>query len=89
MRLVAVIGALVIVVAIGAAVYFFGGFYSVAATEEIAPVAWILVHVRQAPVDRHATEGSPTPLDNAAGGRGRGRMPSPRAAAPIATARRR
>ena len=56
MRLLAVIGALATIVAIAAAVYFFGGFYSVAATEEIAPVAWVLVHVRQASVDRHATE---------------------------------
>ena len=66
MRLLAVIGALAIVVAIGAAVYFFGGFYSVAATKEIAPVAWILVKVRQASVDRHATEGPPMSLDDAA-----------------------
>jgi mono/diheme cytochrome c family protein len=67
MRSLAVIGALSIVVAIGAAVYFFGGFYSVAATEESAPVAWVLVHVRQASVDRHATEAPPPKsLDDAA-----------------------
>ena len=42
MRLLAVIGALAIVVAIGAAVFFFFGFYSVAATEDSAPVAWVL-----------------------------------------------
>src|SRR5579859_218360 len=66
MRLLAVIGALAIVVAAGAAVYFFGGFYSVAATEEIAPVTWILVHVRQASVDRHATGTPPMSLDDAA-----------------------
>ncbi len=66
MRLLAVIGALAIVVAIGAAVYFFGGFYSVAATEEIAPVAWVLTHVRQASVDRHAAEGPPMSLDDPA-----------------------
>jgi Cytochrome C oxidase, cbb3-type, subunit III len=66
MRLLAVIGALALAVAIGAAVYFFGGFYSVAATEEIAPVAWALVHVREASVDRHATEGPPMSLDDAA-----------------------
>jgi hypothetical protein len=59
MRVLAVIGALAIVVAIGAAVYFFGGFYSVAATEESAPVAWALVHVRDASIDRHATEAPP------------------------------
>jgi mono/diheme cytochrome c family protein len=66
MRLLAVIGALAIVVAIAAAVYFFGGFYSVAATEEIRPVAWVLAQVRQASVDRHATDGPPMPLDDAA-----------------------
>src|SRR6266700_117987 len=66
MRLLAVIGALAIVVAVGAAVFFFGGFYSVAATEEIAPVAWVLVHVRQASVDRHATAGPPISLDDTA-----------------------
>ena len=66
MRLLAVIGALAIVFAIGAAVYFFGGFYSVAATEEIAPVAWVLVHVRQASIDRHAAEGPPMSLDDPA-----------------------
>src|ERR1700741_5114113 len=66
MRLLAVIGALAIIVAIAAAVYFFGGFYSVAATEEIAPVAWVLVHVRQASIDRHATARPPMSLDDAA-----------------------
>jgi mono/diheme cytochrome c family protein len=62
--LLAAIGAFSIVVAIGAAVYFFGGFYSVAATEEIAPVAWVLAHIRQASVDRHATLGPPISLDD-------------------------
>jgi mono/diheme cytochrome c family protein len=66
MRLLAVVGALAIVVAIGAAVYFFGGFYSVAATKESAPVAWVLVHIREASVDRHATAGPPASLDDAA-----------------------
>ena len=66
MRLLSVIGALAIVVAIGAAVYLFGGFYSVAATKEIAPVAWVLVQIRQASVDRHATEGPPMSLDDPA-----------------------
>ncbi|HEX3349878.1 MAG TPA: cytochrome c [Acetobacteraceae bacterium] len=64
MRLLAAIGALAISVAIVGIVYFFGGFYSVAATEEIAPVAWALVHVRQASVDRHATEPPPVSLDD-------------------------
>ena len=66
MRLLAVIGALAIVVAIGVAVYVFLGFYSVAATEEPAPIAWVLVHVRQASIDRHATEAPPKSLGDAA-----------------------
>jgi mono/diheme cytochrome c family protein len=67
MRLLAVIGALAIVVALGAAVYFFGGFYSVAATEpEPGPVAWTLIKVRQASINRHATDPVPGTLDDPA-----------------------
>jgi mono/diheme cytochrome c family protein len=67
MRLLAVIGALAIVVALGAAVYFFGGFYSVAATEpEPGPVAWALIKVRQASINRHATDPVPGTLDDPA-----------------------
>ncbi len=64
MRLLAVIGALAIIAAIGAAIYFFGGFYSVAATEEPAPVSWVLTHIRMASIDRHATEEPPVRLDD-------------------------
>jgi mono/diheme cytochrome c family protein len=66
MRLLAIIGALAIVGAIGAAILFLGGFYSVAATEEIAPVAWVLIHVREASIDRHATAQPPGSLEDAA-----------------------
>ena len=67
MRFLALIGALAIVVAVGAAVYFFGGFYNVAATEaEPAPVAWALVKVREAAVNRHATEQPPASFNDAA-----------------------
>jgi mono/diheme cytochrome c family protein len=67
MRLLAFIGALGIVVAVGAAVFFFGGFYSVAATEpEPGPVAWLLIQVRQASINRHATERPPTAIDDPA-----------------------
>ena len=49
MKLLALIGALAILVAIAAAVYFFGGFYSVAATQEDpAVVKWALTNVRTA-----------------------------------------
>ncbi|MBV8651385.1 MAG: cytochrome c [Alphaproteobacteria bacterium] len=66
MRFLAVIGGVAIAIAIAAAVYFFGGFYNVAATEEIAPVAWVLAHVRAASIDRHATQGAPLSLDDPA-----------------------
>jgi mono/diheme cytochrome c family protein len=67
MRLLAFIGALAILVVIAAAVYFFGGFYNVAATEQDpGVVAWVLVHVREASIDHHATAQSPGSLDDPA-----------------------
>ena len=67
MRILAVIGALAIIVAIAAAVFFFGGFYNIAATEQDpGPVAWVLVHVRQAAIERHATDAPPGSLDDPA-----------------------
>jgi mono/diheme cytochrome c family protein len=67
MRFLAVIGALAIIVAIAAAVFFFGGFYNIAATEQdLGPVAWVLIHVRTAAIDRHATDTPPGPLDDPA-----------------------
>jgi len=67
MRLLAVIGLLAILAAIGAAVLFFGGFYSVAATaEDPGFVNWALIRVRMASINRHAAEQPPDPLDNPA-----------------------
>jgi mono/diheme cytochrome c family protein len=67
MRLLAVIGILAIVVAVGAAVFFFGGFYSVAGTaEDPGVVNWTLIRVRMASVDRHATERPTASLDDPA-----------------------
>jgi len=67
MRLLAFIGFVAIVIAIAAAVYFFGGFYSVAGTQDDpAIVKWVLVNVRTASINRHATDASPIPLDNPA-----------------------
>ena len=64
MRLLAVIGALGIIVAIAAAGFFFGGFYNVAATQaDLPPVAWALIKVRMASVDRHATVLPPVGYD--------------------------
>ena len=67
MRLLAVIGALAIHVAIAAAAFFFGGFFNIAADEQDpAPVAWALIHVRTAAIEHHATDVPPTPLDDPA-----------------------
>jgi mono/diheme cytochrome c family protein len=66
-KLLALIGLLAIVVAILAAGYFLGGFYSVAATEpEPDIVAWALTRTRVSSVARHATGTPPTSLEDAA-----------------------
>jgi hypothetical protein len=66
MRLLSLIGALGIIVGIAAAVFFFGGFFNVAATNaEPAPVSWALIKVRMASVDRHATDRPPAGWDAA------------------------
>jgi mono/diheme cytochrome c family protein len=67
MRILALIGALGIVVGIGAAIFFFGGFYSVAGTQEDpAIVHWALLQVREASISRQATDKPPAGLDDAA-----------------------
>jgi mono/diheme cytochrome c family protein len=61
LKALALIGLLGIVGGIGAAVFFLGGFYSVAGTqEEPSIVRWALIQVRQASIARHAaTVGAP------------------------------
>jgi len=60
MRLLAVIGALAIALAIAAGVYLLGGFYSVAASQDDAgAVVWALTRVRNASIGRHADSGAP------------------------------
>jgi mono/diheme cytochrome c family protein len=67
MRFLATIGALAIIVAIGAAVYFFGGFYSVAGTQEDpAIVHWALEKVRTISINRHANDAPPANLNDPA-----------------------
>ena len=67
MKFLAVVGALAILMAIGAAVYFFGGFFSVAGTrQDPAIVASALIHVRQASIARHAVDLPPMSLDDPA-----------------------
>jgi mono/diheme cytochrome c family protein len=67
MRILAVIGALAIVVGIGAATFFFGGFYSVAGTaEDPAVVTWALTRVRNAAIDRYALDQPPASFNDPA-----------------------
>ena len=67
MRFLALVGALGIVAAIGAAVFFFGGFYNVGGTAyEPAIVKWALVHVREASVRHYAGVTGSVNLDDAA-----------------------
>jgi mono/diheme cytochrome c family protein len=67
MRFLAAIGALAIIVAIGAAVFFFGGFFNVSAVEEDPkPVAWALAQVRTASISRHAKDAPTVSLEDAA-----------------------
>ena len=67
LKTLALIGLLAILAAIGAGVYFFGGYYSVAGTaEEPAVVKWALGHVRQASVARHAKDRPPASLEEPA-----------------------
>jgi mono/diheme cytochrome c family protein len=75
MRILAAIGALGIIVGVGAAVFFFGGFYNVAGTmDDPAIVHWALVKVRTASIDRYATDAPPAnfndPANVQAGARG-------------------
>jgi mono/diheme cytochrome c family protein len=64
-RILAGIGALAIVIAIAAAVFFFGGFYNVAASEpDPGIVNWALTKIRMASIDRHARLTSPVDLDS-------------------------
>jgi mono/diheme cytochrome c family protein len=67
MKLLAFIGGLAIVVAILAVLYFFGGFYNVAAMQEDPGIVkWALVKVRLASIGRHAKETPPVSLDDPA-----------------------
>jgi mono/diheme cytochrome c family protein len=66
MRFLALIGALAIIVGIGAAVFFLGGFYSVAATaEDPGIMRWALIQVRTASINRHATDQPPANINDA------------------------
>jgi mono/diheme cytochrome c family protein len=67
MRILAAIGALAVIVAVGAAGLFFGGFYSVAGTaEDPGVVHWALVQVRTASIAHHADDPPPADLNEPA-----------------------
>lgn len=60
MRVLAAIGVLAIAGVIAAAIYFFGGYYNVAASQPDHPaVAWLLQNVRAASIARHAGNAEP------------------------------
>ena len=67
MRFLAAIGALAILIGIGAAAFFFGGYYNVAGTAaDLAPVTWALTRVRVASINRHANDSPPASFGDAA-----------------------
>jgi mono/diheme cytochrome c family protein len=67
MRIFAMIGGLAIIVAIGAAIFFFGGFYSIAGTaEDPAIVHWALVQVRTASINHYAQDQPPASINDPA-----------------------
>jgi mono/diheme cytochrome c family protein len=68
MRFLAFIGALAIIAGIAALVYFFGGFYNIAAANDDPKIVeWALTRVRQASIDRHSAGlQPPTSLDDSA-----------------------
>jgi hypothetical protein len=67
MRILAVVGGLAIIVGIGAAIFFFGGFYSVAGTaEDPAIVRWALTQVRMASINRNGHDLPPASINDPA-----------------------
>jgi mono/diheme cytochrome c family protein len=67
MNKLAFVGFLAILGVVGAAVFFLGGYYSVAGTAgDSAVVDWLLARVRQSSIARHATDVPPASLDDPA-----------------------
>ena len=65
MRVLAVIGALAILAAVAAAVFFLGGYYNVAASQEDPGVVhWALTQARTASIARHAQDEAPTNIND-------------------------
>src|SRR5258708_22754224 len=67
MKFRSVIGALAIIIAVAAVVFFFGGFYNVAATQpDLGVVAWALEYIRDASINRHAVDQPPVSMEDRA-----------------------
>jgi hypothetical protein len=67
MKFLSFVGALAIIAAVAAGVFFFGGFYNIAATEpDLGVVAWALGAVRDASINRHATDAPPMSMEEPA-----------------------
>ena len=67
MRILAGVGGLGLVGGAAAAIFFFGGFYSVAgAVPDLDLVHWALVQVRATSIARHANDRAPAGLDDQA-----------------------
>jgi hypothetical protein len=65
MRILTLIGAVAVIVGVAATVFFLGGFYSVAGTQEDpAIVHWALVQVRTASINRHAHDAPPATIND-------------------------
>jgi mono/diheme cytochrome c family protein len=64
-RMLAAIGILAVVTAVGTAVFFFGGYVNVAASEpDPSIVNWALMKIRMASIGRRARDTSPVDLDS-------------------------
>ena len=67
MKFLAAIGVLAILTALGSALYFYGGFYSVAAIEPHSDVVTAAVTmVREASIEKHVTSAAPPALNDVA-----------------------
>src|ERR1017187_1883589 len=65
LKFLGLIGLLAILGGIGAAAFFFGGFFNVGADHPDPDIVnWALVHVRKASIARHATDRPPGSLDD-------------------------
>ena len=66
-KVMGLIGLLASLVGVGAAIFFFGGFFDVAANHPDPDIVnWALIQVRKASIARHATDQPPASLEDPA-----------------------